>query len=87
MLPVLLRSGLPELGGIGLRRGLILTALGGAPMALLQPGGYGFAPLAHGAVMAPSTVTIGAAFFLRERLGRDDLAGAVIVLAGIGLIG
>ena len=86
MLPVLLRSGLPELGGIGLRRGLILTALGGAPMALLQTGGYGFAPLAHGAVIAPSTVTIvstiGAAFFLRERLGRDHLAGAVIVLAG-----
>ena len=27
MLPVLLRSGLPELGGIGLRHGLILTAL------------------------------------------------------------
>jgi drug/metabolite transporter (DMT)-like permease len=91
MLPVLLRSGLPELGGIGLRHGLILTALGGAPMALLQTGGYGFAPLAHGAVIAPSTVTIvstiGAAFFLRERLGRDHLAGAVIVLAGVGLIG
>ena len=91
LLPVLLRSGLLELGGIGLRRALVLTALGGAPFALLQTGGYAFAPLAHGAVIAPSTVTIvstiGAGLFLRERLSRNHLAGAIIVLLGIGLIG
>jgi drug/metabolite transporter (DMT)-like permease len=91
LLPVLLRSGFPELGGIGLKRALILTALGGAPFALLQTGGYAFASLAHGAVIVPSTVTIvgtiGAAFFLRERLSRDHLAGACVVLLGIGLIG
>jgi drug/metabolite transporter (DMT)-like permease len=91
LLPVLVRAGLPELGGIGLKRALILTVLGGAPFALLQTGGYAFAPLAHGAVIAPSTVTIvstiGAALFLREQLGRNHLVGAAIVLAGIGLIG
>jgi drug/metabolite transporter (DMT)-like permease len=91
MLPVLLRCGLPELAGIGLKRALILTALGGAPFALLQTGGYSFAPLAHGAVIAPSTVTIvstvGAALFLRERPGRSHVAGAMIVLLGVGLIG
>jgi drug/metabolite transporter (DMT)-like permease len=91
MLPVLLRYGVADLAGIGWRRGLILTALGGAFFALLQTGGYGFAPLAHGAVIAPSTVTIvstiGAALFLRERLGRNHLIGAAIVLGGILLIG
>jgi drug/metabolite transporter (DMT)-like permease len=91
MLPVLLRFGTRDLAGIGWRRGLVLTALGGAPFALLQTGGYGFAPLAHGAVIAPSTVTIvstiGAALFLRERLSRNHLAGAAIVLGGIVLIG
>jgi drug/metabolite transporter (DMT)-like permease len=91
MLPVLLRFGVHDLAGIGWRRGLVLTALGGAPFALLQTGGYGFAPLAHGAVIAPSTVTIvstiGAAVFLRERLGRNHLVGAAIVLGGIVLIG
>jgi drug/metabolite transporter (DMT)-like permease len=89
--PLLVHWGLPTLAGIGFRRAAILTALGGAPFALLQTGGYGFAPLAHGAVIAPSTVTIvstiGAAIFLRERLGLAHLAGAAIVLLGIGLIG
>ena len=91
VLPLLLRWGLPTLAGIGFRRAIVLTILGGAPFALLQTGGYVFAPLAHGAVIAPSTVTIvstiGAAIFLRERLGRNHLAGAAIVLLGIGIIG
>jgi len=91
MLPLLLRYGVRDFAGIGFRRSLILTFLGGAPFALLQTSGYGFAPLAHGAVIAPSTVTIvstiGAAVFLRERLSRNHLVGAAVVLAGIFLIG
>ncbi|MBS0519843.1 MAG: DMT family transporter [Proteobacteria bacterium] len=91
MLPLLLRFGVGDLAGIGLGRGLVLTVLGGAPFALLQTGGYGFAPLAHGAVIAPATVTIvstvGAALFLHERLSRNHLAGAAIVIAGVLLIG
>ena len=67
MLPVLLKLGLPDLAGIGWRRGIVLTMLGGAPFALMQTGGYTFAPLAHGAIIAPATVTIvstiGAALF------------------------
>ena len=58
MLPLLVRFGVRDLAGLGWRRALVLTLLGGAPFALLQTGGYGFAPLAHGAVIAPSTVTI-----------------------------
>ncbi len=91
MLPVLLRFGVRDLAGLGWGRGLVLTVLGGLPFSLLQTGGYGFAPLAHGAVIAPSTVTIastiGAALFLRERLGRNHLLGAAIVLGGIVLVG
>lgn len=44
MLPLLVRFGIFELAGIGLRRGLILTLLGGVPFALLQTGGYGEMP-------------------------------------------
>ena len=42
MLPLLVRWGLPTLAGIGFKRACLLTALGGAPFALLQTGGYGF---------------------------------------------
>jgi len=91
MLPVVLCFGVIGFAGIGWRRTLVLTAVGGAPFAVLQTSGYGFAPLAHGAVIAPATVTIistiGAALFLRERLGPNHLLGAAIVLGGVVLIG
>jgi drug/metabolite transporter (DMT)-like permease len=91
LLPALIVWGLPTLAGIGWKRGLILTLTGGPLFALLQTGGYTFAPLAHGAVIAPSTVTIlstvAAGAFLGERLTRSHFGGAVLVLAGILLIG
>jgi drug/metabolite transporter (DMT)-like permease len=89
--PLLLRWGLPGLAGIGWRRGLILLAVGGPIFALLQLGGYTFAPLAHGAVIAPASVTllstIIAAIFLRERLSVAHLTGAALVIAGILALG
>ncbi|WP_119418291.1 DMT family transporter [Desertibaculum subflavum] len=91
LLPFLLRWGLCDLAGIGWRRGLALLLFGGPLFALLQIGGYRFAPLAHGAVIAPSTVTIlstiGAAWLLGERLTRAHLAGAALVLVGILALG
>lgn len=87
MLPFLIRWGLPGLAGIGWSRGLVLLLLGGPLFSLLQTGGYAFAPLAHGAVIAPSTVTIlstiAAALFLGERLGSAHLVGAALVIVGI----
>jgi drug/metabolite transporter (DMT)-like permease len=90
LLPLLLRWGLPTLAGIGWRRGLILTVLGGPAFALKQMGGYAFAPLAHGAVIHPASVTILstgiAAALLGERLSRGHLIGAGLVIGGIVLI-
>ena len=90
LLPLLLRWGLPTLAGIGWRRALILTALGGPAFALMQMGGYAFAPLAHGAVIHPASVTILctgiASALLGEHLGRIHLIGAGLVIAGIVLI-
>jgi drug/metabolite transporter (DMT)-like permease len=91
MLPALIWWGLPDLAGLGWSRGVVLSILGGAPFALLQTGGYAFAPLANGAVIAPSTVTIvstiAAGILLGETLTRSHLAGAALVLGGILLIG
>lgn len=90
MLPFLLIWGLPSLTGIGWKRGLILLLTGGPLFAFLQTGGYTFAPLAHGAVIAPSTVTvlstIGAVLLLGERLTVSHVAGGTLVLLGVGLI-
>ena len=90
LLPVLLRGGVTTLAGIGWKRGLALLLLGGPLFAGLQTGGYAFAPLAHGAVIAPATVTIVstllAATVLGERPGRAHFVGAALVLAGIVLI-
>lgn len=91
MLPLLLYWGLPTLAGIGWPRSLALLLTGGPLFAILQTGGYAFAPLAHGAVIAPSTVTILSTFaagvLLGEVLTRSHLAGATLVLAGIAMIG
>ncbi|MGE3917844.1 MAG: DMT family transporter [Hyphomicrobiaceae bacterium] len=90
MLPFLVRWGLPGLAGIGWRRGLALLLTGGPLFAFLQTGGYVFAPLAHGAVIAPSTVTIlstiGAVLLLGERLTRWHAVGGLTVIAGVVLV-
>ena len=90
LLPLLLRWGLPTLAGIGWRRGLVLMVVGGPAFALMQMGGYAFAPLAHGAVIHPASVTILstgiAAGMLGERLSRTHMIGAALVIAGIVLI-
>ena len=91
LLPFLLRWGLPSLAGIGWPRGLALLVTGGPLFAILQTGGYAFAPLAHGAVIAPSVVTIlstiGAGLLLSERVTQSHLVGASLVIAGIVVIG
>ena len=90
MLPFLVRWGLPTLAGIGWRRGLVLLLTGGPLFAFLQTGGYAYAPLAHGAVIAPSTVTIlstiGAVVLLGERLTGWHMIGGATVIAGVALV-
>ncbi len=90
LLPFWIGSGLPGLAGVGWRRALLLTMLAGPGFALMQMGGYAFAPLAHGAVIHPASVTIIstviAAVLLKERLSVAHLIGAALVIGGIVLI-
>jgi drug/metabolite transporter (DMT)-like permease len=90
LLPFWVGSGLPGLAGVGWRRAVILTLLAGPGFALMQMGGYAFAPLAHGAVIHPASVTIIstviAAVLLKERLSGAHLIGAALVIGGIVLI-
>lgn len=90
LLPFWVGSGLPALAGVGWRRAAILTVLAGPGFALMQMGGYAFAPLAHGAVIHPASVTIIstgiATVLLKERLSGAHLVGVVLVIGGIALI-
>jgi drug/metabolite transporter (DMT)-like permease len=86
-LPWLMRHNLWTLGGIGWRRGIVLTLFAGPPFIVLTTSGYVFAPLAHGAVIQPSTIALSsmltAALFLKERLTGDKIVGAGLIVAGL----
>ena len=80
----------PEVRAVGLWRSLALATLAGPPFILLGVGGYQFAPLAHGAVVQPATVTvlgmILATLVLGEALTRARILGTTIIVAGIAVI-
>ncbi|MCA6113591.1 DMT family transporter [Bradyrhizobium sp. WSM 1738] len=90
-LPLVLRAGIADLGGIGWGRGLVLMVLGGPVMSLISYTGFLFVPLGHGSVIQPSSATLGglllAALFLRERVPPSRVAGAVVIVGGLAVIG
>ena len=82
---------LPALKQLGPWRAIALAAVAGPPFILFGVGGYHFAPLAHGAVIQPVTVTIVVTFiattFMHEPLTRQRLIGVLIALTGVILVG
>jgi drug/metabolite transporter (DMT)-like permease len=90
-LPLVLRAGVNDLGGIGWGRGLVLMVLGGPVMSLISYTGFLFVPLGHGSVIQPSSATLGglllAALFLRERVPPSRVMGAIVIVGGLAVIG
>jgi drug/metabolite transporter (DMT)-like permease len=90
-LPLVLHAGIGNLGGIGWGRGLVLMVLGGPVMSLISYTGFLFVPLGHGSVIQPSSATLGglllAAVFLRERVPPSRIAGGVVIVGGLAVIG
>jgi drug/metabolite transporter (DMT)-like permease len=90
MLPWLLRHDPLRLAGIGWRRALVLAALAGPLFVLIGAGGYRFAPLAHGAVLQPAALTIGAmiaaTILFGERLTAARIVGIATILSGLVFI-
>lgn len=91
MLPLAWRWGLSDLGGIGWGTGLVLMVLGGPGLTILSHAGFLLAPLGHGAVIQPSTATLGglllATLVLHEHPSRARIAGAFIIVGGLALMG
>ncbi len=90
-LPILLKHGIANLGGIGWGRGLMLVLTAGPLAAFSQAAGFLFAPLAHGAVLVPMSVTVFcsvlAVILLKERHGLAHAIGTGGIILGLGLIG
>lgn len=91
MLPFVWRWGLRDLAGIGWRRGAVLAALSGPVFSLLMMSGFAYAPLAHGAIIAPACqmlTGIGlSAWLARAPVTRETVAGAAFVLLGLVFMG
>src|SRR3954468_18547964 len=90
-LPLVIRGGISDLCGIGWGRGLALMVLGGPVMSLISYTGFLFVPLGHGSVIQPSCATLGglllAAVLLGERVSLSRLSGAIVIVAGLAVIG
>lgn len=91
LLPVFAAAGgWRDCAGIGWRRGILLTVMSGFPMTFLMMTGLTLAPAAHGASIAPGTVTvigvIGGVLVFGMRLTPPLAAGVLIVLAGLAML-
>ncbi|MGV3635823.1 MAG: EamA/RhaT family transporter, partial [Pseudorhodoplanes sp.] len=59
ILPIMLRAGPADLGGLGWKRGLIILILAGPLQAIVSYTGFTTAPLGHGAVIHPGAAALG----------------------------
>ncbi len=91
LLPFLATRGLSDLGGVGWGRGFTLAVFGGLPLALLSYLGYLFVPLGHGGIIQPSCAALGgmtlARVVLKEPLPAKRVVGAIVIVAGLAVIG
>jgi drug/metabolite transporter (DMT)-like permease len=91
LIPVIAVDGFGDLGGMGWRRGVVITVFGGLPLALWSYYGYVYVPLGHGAIIQPSCAALGglvlASLVLKEILPPRRVAGALMMVAGLVVIG
>src|SRR5574339_33886 len=86
VLPLIVREGLGDLGGIGWGRALVMTVLSGPPQSLLAYTGFILVPLGHGTTIQPACAALFslllATVILHERLTPTRVAGAAIIVCG-----
>ena len=91
LLPVFLKKPVRTLGGIGWRRGIVITILAGASFNMVMMSGFKFAPAAHGAVFTPGTLPMFTAFYswllFKEHLGLWRITGLIILMGGLVTLG
>lgn len=91
LIPVMLRAGARDLGGVGWGRGLVMSILSGPPQALLAYNGFVLTPLGHGTTIQPACAALAgivlASLVLHEKLTAARIAGAIAIVIGLMAFG
>ncbi len=92
LMPLVLRDGIADLGGIGWGRGLVMSVLAGPPQAMIAYTGFILVPLGHGTTIQPACAALfgpdprhaGAA---RAADRRSASLGGATIIAGLIVFG
>ena len=91
MLPLIVREGLRDLGGIGWSRASVMTVLSGPPQSLLAYTGFILVPLGHGTTIQPAFAALSglvlASLILHEKATLQRISGGAIIIAGLLMFG
>jgi drug/metabolite transporter (DMT)-like permease len=91
VLPLIVREGLRDLGGIGWGRASVMTVLSGPPQSLLAYTGFILVPLGHGTTIQPACAALSglvlASLILREKATLQRIMGGAIIIAGLLVFG
>lgn len=91
LMPLALRGGLRDLGGVGWGRGLVVSILSGPPQAMVAYIGFTLVPLGHGTTIQPACAALSglilATLVLHERPTMQRIFGGVTIVAGLLVFG
>jgi len=91
VLPLIVREGLRDLGGIGWSRAAVMTILSGPPQSLLAYTGFILVPLGHGTTIQPACAALSgmvlASIVLHEKATLQRIIGGAVIIAGLLMFG
>ena len=91
LMPLILRDGIKNLGGIGWGRGLVMSVLSGPPQAFIAYVGFMVVPLGHGTTIQPACAALSglilATLVLGERPTMTRIVGGITIIAGLLVFG
>jgi len=91
LMPLVLRDGITNLGGIGWGRGLVMSVLSGPPQAIIAYTGFMLVPLGHGTTIQPACAALSglilATLVLGERPTGQRVLGGATIIAGLLVFG
>jgi drug/metabolite transporter (DMT)-like permease len=91
LMPLVLRDGIADLGGIGWGRGLVMSVLSGPPQAIIAYTGFMLVPLGHGTTIQPACAALSglilATLVLDERLTGQRIIGGLTIIGGLLVFG